>query len=309
MSNLYFIPVEGTGSPDAYGWGFPQDMAFALEDPWADILAQFVGSDVANVYTVLRSAYPAATFPMGPSVQAGRKIVGNMIRALPHGSKVVLFGYSQGAMVVDYVVLDFIAGAFPNAELLRAYNVGDPMRCPGIYRGNELAGQPAPSLLDGVVTGGIAGKGNLTAAQSTLIYSGNNDGDLYGAAPCGADPWNNITGVGADEELMFDLIQDFNGQNVTALLTKGMTLLGLAPTAFTLPEMVNIITAVIAGAIGPTAIPLPLTGVSTPDELVSLVMALMNGGMFVLTGMGPHGDYGKYVPAFVDDAIRIGKAA
>lgn len=310
MSNLAFIPVQGTGSPGPYDWGFPQDIANALSDPWADILAQFVGSDVGNIYDVHRTAYPAATVQMGSSVQVGRNVVRDIIRSLATGSKVVLSGYSQGALVTDFVIMDFYAGMFPGIELLCCVNFGDPMRSPGICRGNEVAGLPVPKKLNGFVTGGIAGPADLRPEQSDLVLSCNNDGDLYGVAPVGLTPWIAENGIGHDETLIFNLVQDFNGVNVLALAQEALTVLGMAATSFNLNTMITVVQSVIVGSLGDGGIPgIPTAGAQTPDHVVSIVLALLNGGMFVLSGFGPHGDYGKYVPAMVDHVITIGKAA
>jgi hypothetical protein len=77
-------------------------------------------------------------------------------------------------------------------------NFGDPLRCPGLARGNDVAGFPVPGELDGHMTGGIAGPANLTPDQSELIYSCALMGDLYAACPCGESPWN-TPGKGAGE--------------------------------------------------------------------------------------------------------------
>jgi hypothetical protein len=202
-------------------------------------------------------------------------------------------------------------GKFPGKQLLRCYNFGDPMRCPGICRGNQLAGLPVPKLLDGFTTGGIAGTGDLTAAQSDLVFSCNNDGDLYGAAPVGDDPWHKISGVGKDEEMIFNLIQNFlDLGNLTALATEALGLFSFTLTGLNLASVIAVVTGVLEGALGGGGIPgIPGTGVQNAQQVVSVLLALLNGGMFVFSGMGPHGDYGKYVPALVQDALAIGKRA
>jgi len=153
----------------------------------------------------------AATFPMGPSVQAARAELVSQMNRYPR--RIVLSGYSQGALVTGIAWRDDILDPSGKlharlADVVAIINFGDPMRCPGIANGNTYAGQPLPKKLDGFTAGGIAGPGNLTRDQTPeLLLSFANDGDLYACAPTGDHPWDHETEVGHDERIIFDTVQ------------------------------------------------------------------------------------------------------
>jgi len=176
--------------------GPPADTARALSDE------QFLWQPIG---------YPAATYPMLDSRRAGEEELVTQINM--HHGKIVLAGYSQGALVTGVVWRDRILD--PQGDLhhrlkdvVAILHWGDPMRCPGVANGNKFAGKPMPKQLDGQVTGGIAGSDNLTPEQTPdFLLSFVNDGDLYADAPCGADPWNNPSEVGHAEKLIYDVIQ------------------------------------------------------------------------------------------------------
>jgi hypothetical protein len=201
--------VNGTGVPDPFGPGFAGDLGRAL------------GETADGMWVWQPIGYPAATFPMGPSVRAGRAELCAQIDRYP--GRIALSGYSQGAMVVDVVWRDDIldpAGSLHHRldDVVAIVNFGDPMRCPGIANGNTFAGQPLPHNLDGFTTGGIAGPGNLTAEQTPeFLLSFANDGDLYASAPTGLDPWQHETDVGHDERIIFDIVQDASAAAVLAI--------------------------------------------------------------------------------------------
>lgn len=112
-------PVLFTVAGTAAQWweGFPADLARALGDElveWQPIW------------------YPAATFPMGKSIAAGRAELVKQLRAYA-GRKFMLSGYSQGQLVVGQVYkYDLLAedgvlhDLLPN--LIGAANFGGPMR-------------------------------------------------------------------------------------------------------------------------------------------------------------------------------------
>jgi hypothetical protein len=275
-----FITVNGTGSPGPFDWGFAGEVGAAL-DPrkwyWQPI------------------AYPAATFPMGPSVQAGRAEVNRQISLRPKGTPIGLAGYSQGCLVTDFVWRDDIlspSGMHHDrlADVVAITNFGDPMRAPGICHGNEHAGFPIPAPLDGVPSGGIADVNDLTAAQTPdFLLSCNNDGDLYGSAPVGSP-------AGAYEQLMFDVVQNFNGPNILAIAMQVIPLLNPAQDITELiASLPTLIGALIGGPVATFLPPNPSNG-----QIVGFLEALINGGMFVVTGFSAHGDYEKMVPAMVD---------
>lgn len=280
--------------------------------------------------TNIKVAYPAAAFPMGPSVRTGIANTLEVLRDVPRG-KLALMGYSEGALVMNHVWRDHIVN--PSGQLhyllpdvVAIVLFGDPMRAPGICNGNLRAGFPVPRPVDGFTTGGIAGPDNLRPEQTpAFLMSCNNDGDLYGAAPVGESPWTQQTGVGHDETLIYNLVQDFDGRNVLAFVQEAMAILGVsfgsvAPAqtpgnasaislgnttsiaGLDLATAVSLIEGLIAGM--PTGLggiaSVPATGATTPAHVIALIEALWNGGMFVLRGLGPHGDYEKFIPAMAD---------
>lgn len=250
---------------------------------------------------------------MGPSVQAGRQELVNEILAHTsnpeYSGKIALTGYSQGALVVDYVWRDDILhpdGVLHHLvnDVIGIVNFGDPMRAPGICNGNVHAGFPVPKKVNGFTTGGIAGPNDLKPEETpNFLLSCNNDGDLYGAAPVGDSPWTSETGVGHDETLVFNIVQDFSIENVLAIAQEAMSLLGIAAPGLNLGSLINLGIGAIQGALGKV----PASGATTPSHVIALVEALLNGGMFVASGFGPHGDYEKFMPAMVDFLNRVGK--
>jgi hypothetical protein len=293
------ISVNGTGSPDPFGPGFAGELCSQLND---------------EEWFWQPCGYPADTVNMGASVDVGVDNVVALVLLYPAGAplptggvasgKVALAGYSQGAMVTDKVWRDecinpagrlhhrYLAG-----DIIAIVNCGDPMRAPGISNGNVRAGFPIPKPLDGAVTGGIAGPDDLTPEQTpAFLMSCNNDGDLYGAAPVGATPWIKQTGVGHDETLIFNLIQKFGIANLFAIAQEVVA---------TLTEVV----ANPAGLIGSSLAALIGQGVAVESHVVALVQALANGGLFVVEGFGPHGDYEKFIPAMVDFVHEAGRDA
>ena len=190
--------------------GPPADTARALDDErW---LWQPIG-------------YSSATFPMLPSRREGEEELVKQINF--HHGKIALAGYSQGALVTGTVWRDRIlnpAGDLHHRlkDVVAVIHWGDPMRCPGVANGNRFAGLPMPKDLDGQVTGGIAGSDNLKPEETPdFLLSFANDGDLYAAAPCGADPWGNDGAneaeVGKVEKLIYDVIQELDFNDVLAI--------------------------------------------------------------------------------------------
>lgn len=254
------VTVNGTGSADPFldqFPNFPGMLGRALEDIADGLwIRQPVG-------------YPALVFPMRQSyLQGVDQAVDDILRherttmvAFPH-CKIALSGYSQGALVTDTLWRDeFLHPTGRLHHLLDRVvcivNWGDPMRAPGICRGNELAGFPVPGKLDGHTTGGIAGPNCLTAAQTPdFLYSRNNITDLYGSAPVGDDPWHKETQVGHDERLVYEAVMDFDGSDVMAWIE----------------EFAKVLT-------------MPLT------HVVPLFDAILNGMRFVGSGFAGHGAY------------------
>jgi hypothetical protein len=235
---------------------------------------------------------------MGPSVQIGRANMVAAIQANP--GPFALSGYSQGALVTDFVWRDDILS--PNGVLnhrlsdcVGIVNYGDPMRAVGISNGNVVAGLPIPKPLDGTPTGGIAGVNNLTAAQTpSFLLSCNNDGDLYGTAPSGP-------GAGADEQLIFDFIQNITLANILSI---AMTVIPLLNPQADIAALVTALPALLIGLIGGGATSLPTNPSNV--QIVGFIEALMNGGLFVVTGLSAHGDYAKMVGAMCNWLNDVG---
>lgn len=312
MPRPIFVSVNGTGAPDPYAEGltFPGDLGRFVSDPWNDIYAEFIGPQVANKFDWRPVGYPAAVFPMGPSYREGvNNTVGVIQNSSAKGTKIVFSGYSQGALVTSTVWRDeFLkpSGRLHErlGDVVGIVNFGDPMRAPGLCNGNLRAGFPVPGTLNGYTTGGIAGPNDLKPEETPdFLLSCNNPGDLYGTAPVGDTPWLKETGVGHDETMIYNLVQDFDGKNLLAFVTEIGKILGVTfAGGLDLMSLITTAASAIGGAFGPMAgIPgLTADGIKTESALVSVVMALLNGGMFILSGLGPHGDYGKMIPAMID---------
>lgn len=202
------ITANGTGVPDGFGPGFSGDIgrAFAV-NPWELIANKMDGLQPPAPPPVYWQpcSYPAAVFPMNPSVAALRVEVNRQID-LQHtiGYPLFLSGYSQSAIAMAQVwVQDILSpvGVHHNrlADLQAGgvINFGDPYRCPGIANGNKVLGFPMPTKLDSETTGGIAGPLVLTPAQTPDNYlSCALDGDLYASCPIGDTPWTNEAAAG-----------------------------------------------------------------------------------------------------------------
>jgi hypothetical protein len=197
---------------------------------WAGFASGAIGGliNVADgVWYVECIGYPAVTTPMWPSAQIGQHNLGFGIKRFADGYNaqwghyppIAVVAWSQGAIASDlWWTIDVLPDTGYLHYLLpyiyRIYNYGDPLRCPGISHGQQLAGLPAPKKLDGVTTGGVGGPQDLTPAQTNVqapdgayvLQSFNNDGDLYGCAPVGDTPWTKMPAVGKVEYGFFKVI-------------------------------------------------------------------------------------------------------
>ncbi|MDR3662034.1 MAG: hypothetical protein P4L86_16905 [Mycobacterium sp.] len=307
---ITLISVPGTGGAQI----FESQPEAALTDPMLVARGQCWGKPLGLNWSWFFVTYPAQVFPMGPSWQQGINDTVGAIQNFVQGN-FVLDGYSQGAIVTSHVWRDEILkpqGRLHNRlnDCLGVIEYGPPCRCPGYAFGNTiLCGQPVPPAVDGVVTGGIAGPDDLKPeelyfpaghplAGQVAVYQHCAVGDLYGDCPTGENPWATAltwkteAPAGYDENLIYELVQTFDGQNVAALLTQALSLLGITITdATTLPGLILLLTAVIQGATGGSSISIPATGVATPQQVVGLIEAIINGGMFLAQGTGPHSAY------------------
>jgi len=256
INGVFWVPVgsvftvNGTFVPDPYGPGFPADLGRAL-DAAAD-----------GMWLWKPVPYPARPTSMRASYQQGRSNLRDMIAATPPGHKVVMAGYSQGALVVNTCWRDDIldpAGALHHrlADVAAIITWGDPMRCPGIARGNLLAGAPVPGRRYGHTTGGIAGPDCLRPEQTpAFLYARANPGDLYTSAPVGDNPWERETEVARNQRLIYEAVMDFTGEDLRDIAA----------------ELIEVVT-------------MPWS------HLVPLVQAVWDGLQFVARGTAPHTTY------------------
>ncbi|WP_094360020.1 peptidoglycan-binding domain-containing protein [Mycobacterium marinum] len=91
--------------------------------------------------------WPAAPFPMGPSIDAGRAELNVQIDA--HPGDISMAGYSQGAMVVALTYMRDILPADGRLhhrlpDVKRVVTWGNPCRQQGKANGNKQAGWPIP---------------------------------------------------------------------------------------------------------------------------------------------------------------------
>lgn len=241
--------VDGTAALSETDPGqYPNQVAVALQtNPWQLVADRLDG--LATPPSPWRWApvpYPAATFPMQASINTGVSNLVGLIQSTP--GQFALAGYSQGAIVTSTVWRDYIlspSGALHNRldDIVAAVNWGNPMRCPGIANGNTYAGWPIPA------GGGIAGTGDLTAAQTPdwwLDFA--NPNDLYTDSPVG-------TAAGTDESLIYNMVLDSDTLEVSEMIA----LIESVIKQFSNPlvELVGIVTAIINGltfaAAGPAA--------------------------------------------------------
>lgn len=267
------ITVNGTGVPDPFGPGFAGDVGRAFAwNPWDAIAAELDGTRYDTTAGWQPIGYPAATFPMWPSINAGRAEVNRQIGRRPKGTPLFLSGYSQGAIVTGKVWSEDILA--PDGvhhdrlpDVRGIINFGDPLRSPGIAHGNTVAGLPQPTKLDGSITGGIAGKHDLKPDQTPdFLLSCALDGDLYAAAPVNSDPWSHEANTGTIETAIYDIV--------------------LFRSPMSLFEIVDIIAALFTNPI---------------NEIIAIVQAIINGITFAAAGThAPHWQYQPFVPHMVD---------
>lgn len=115
-------------------------------DMWSGYPAE-VGRAVSDRWFFQPVFYPAAMFPMGPSVETGRAELKRLIRERP--GKIAFAGYSQGAIVTALTFLLDIRD--PKGELhdrlpdvVASVTWGNPCREQGKANGNLRAGIPVP---------------------------------------------------------------------------------------------------------------------------------------------------------------------
>lgn len=162
LRNLGLLPVllttHGTGQPDPVGIGYPADMARRLLD-------RYWWQPVGN--------YPAATFPMNTSADAGER---EQLRLISDPSivpgPVAWIDYSQGSIVGGRIRNRIRAGTL-RGSFVGAVTIGNPMRPQGHYAGRI---DPGGEGIDPT---------SETASEPTVLHLAS-QGDLYTTCPVGA---------------------------------------------------------------------------------------------------------------------------
>lgn len=271
MSRPLILTVNGTGDPAPWSTlGFSGMLGYSVGgiNPWERVANQISGLQTPTPPWIWQGiGYPAAVFPMNPSVQNARA---QIIAALggpptplyqapvyPTG-KFVLSGYSQGAIVTDTVLTQdiFPANGVLNHRLtdcLSVVNFGDPWRSPGLANGNVFQGIPIPGTQDGDVTGGIGGPHDLTSAQTNhlnqfgkpIVMSFALPGDLYASAPVGSNPWKAEASAGKVGTTIYNIV--LNGSFTSFLKIAELLLLPVGDVE----EIINGIGFATAGLAAP----------------------------------------------------------
>lgn len=179
ISKPWLFTVHGTGMPDPLGPGLPADTARAVLDLYA---WQPIGN------------YPAEPFPMWPSILKGIAELVLQIKSKP--GKFALAGYSQGAVVVAYVLKHYImdpAGELHNrlSDITKVVFWGNPMRQKGIAHFDEWIYPIAPPDSHGIMEDRLEGLDTAPFeirdyAHALDMYACNkdNDTDEYKRAIC-----------------------------------------------------------------------------------------------------------------------------
>lgn len=155
--------VHGTGQPDPLGPGIPADTARAVLDlyDW-----QPIGN------------YPAAPFPMWPSILDGVEELSRQIDQRP--GPFAMAGYSQGAVVVGQVLKHRImdpAGSLHHRlkDLRKVVFWGNPMRQKGVQHSDEWTYPTASPDSHGILDDRL--EGLESAAFEVRDYA--HEGDMY----------------------------------------------------------------------------------------------------------------------------------
>jgi hypothetical protein len=238
MSHHIVLTVAGTGS-DMFNTASPQP---------ALVGSQLAANEPDTYFWQPVGDYPAATFPMQPSVNdgvnslvyltTGTTVPGDTNTTVPGPNypenSLMLVGYSQGALVVcQFIQWCYANGRMDILERIVAVAVwGNPQRLAGFASGNEFAGWPMPTTTDGTVTGGIAqtvnvnGPANITMEMmqpqlktpvthfwGDFVNTNTPDGgktELYANAPQGA--------VGMVEQSIFNAVENLDGATAFGVL-------------------------------------------------------------------------------------------
>lgn len=127
-SGAIVLTIPGTGHPDpsaSYRTNFPLQIANLLNKDY---------------YSVCPIVYPASLMFL-PSVNSGFRACLHAINSTDPGQKIVIIGYSQGAMVASAILKEFQSGSLASryGDLLCVIVMGNPCR---------KAGSIAPGITD-----------------------------------------------------------------------------------------------------------------------------------------------------------------
>ena len=265
------ITVNGTGDPDpADTTGFAGMLGSMIGgvNPWEIVADMKAGIQAPTPPWIWQPiGYPAAVFPMNPSVQNARAQIVAALGGPPSpdyqaavypSGPFALSGYSQGAIVTGQVWSQDILAAdgvlhHRLADCVSVVNFGDPLRAPGIANGNVYQGIPIPGTEDGEVTGGISGPLDLTEAQTNQPNSIGNPvvmsfalpGDLYASAPVGTTPWTAEAPAGKVGTSIYSFIENGSFFTLVDIAADLFIPLGM------IEEIINGITFAAAGTGAP----------------------------------------------------------
>lgn len=166
----WLFTVHGTGQPDPVGEGLPANTA-------REVLDLYRWQPIGN--------YPAATFPMWNSIIQGvEELVKQMLEKLdaPDAPDAALAGYSQGAVVVAYVLKHEVIN--PKGRLHKFLGRikkvvfwGNPMRQQGIAAFDEWIHPLAAPDTHGILDDRLEGLENMPFEVRDYAH----DDDMYAA--------------------------------------------------------------------------------------------------------------------------------
>lgn len=214
--------------------------------------------------------YPAATYPMGPSVAAGVAEGIRLATQVWPNNLLLPIGYSQGGICASHWWRDWCLTNGQQSRVVGAVTFGNPCRSPGYANGNAFAGWPMPGLKDGVVTGGISGPDCLTPSQTPatwldFVEMGTDNGatELYTNCPVGSNPWTAEAQPGIVGTSIYNVVQNATVLDLAKVaadlfipigtveeIINGLTFAGAGPAAdhynYSIDGAVEYLTGVVA---------------------------------------------------------------
>ncbi|AJD82430.1 lysin B [Mycobacterium phage Sheen] len=159
----WLYTVHGTGMPDPFGPGLPADTA-------REVLDLYTWQPIGN--------YPAAAFPMWPSIQAGRRELVSQIDSKP--GEINMAGYSQGAAVCGQVLKHDIMSPTGRlhhrlGDVRKVVFWGNPMRQQGIAHSDEWVHPVASPDTMGILEDRLEGLENAPFEVRDYAHQG----DMY----------------------------------------------------------------------------------------------------------------------------------